>query len=229
MTLQMNDLDRCESAPVLGAHTEAEKNFPALYRDFGKRALDLTVVFLLLPIILPLILIFCALIALDGHSPIYMQNRVGRGGRIFRMYKLRTMIPDAKAGLSKYLAENPSAMLEWELKQKLSNDPRITVVGRILRSSSLDELPQLLNVLKGDMSLIGPRPMMIEQMPMYPGSAYYHLRPGVTGTWQVSDRNNSSFAGRAPFDTSYHRDLSLWVDIRVLFQTALVVIRRTGC
>jgi lipopolysaccharide/colanic/teichoic acid biosynthesis glycosyltransferase len=195
----------------------------------GKRGFDVALVVHSLPIVLPLIALLALIVAIDGSNPFYTQNRVGRNGRVFRIYKLRTMIPNAKARLDDYLAQNSKARAEWDKNQKLRNDPRVTKLGRFLRNSSLDELPQLINVLKGDMSLIGPRPMMIEQMPIYPGRAYYDLRPGISGSWQVSDRNGSTFAARAKYDTDYHRDLSLWVDIKIMVRTFGAVVRRTGC
>jgi lipopolysaccharide/colanic/teichoic acid biosynthesis glycosyltransferase len=198
------------------------------YRSLGKRFLDILLVVMALPMVLPLVLILAVLIMRDGHSPFYMQERVGRGGRIFRLWKLRTMVPDAKAHLEKYLAGNEEARREWDAYQKLSCDPRITGFGRFLRKSSLDEIPQLWNVLKGDMSLVGPRPMMPEQRDLYPGRAYYALRPGLTGMWQVSDRNASTFAQRAEFDTTYERDLSAMLDAKLIVTTVGVVVRGTG-
>lgn len=199
-----------------------------LYRLVLKRALDIFVVLLALPIIALTIGSLAALIALDGHSPFYTQKRVGRSGQIFTLWKLRTMIPDADGRLAAHLSSNEMARREWEAYQKLSKDPRITPLGQFLRKSSLDELPQLWNVLKGEMSLVGPRPMMPEQRTLYAGSAYFLLRPGLTGLWQVSDRNNSTFAQRAEFDTIYERELSWATDLRLLVATVGVVLRGTG-
>ena len=154
--------------------------------------------------------------------------RVGRHGRIYTIWKLRSMTRDADQALEAHLAANPEARVEWDRTQKLKNDPRITKLGRVLRKSSLDELPQLFNVLRGDMSLVGPRPMMPEQQALYPGTAYYKLRPGITGMWQVSKRNESTFADRARFDTQYDRRLSLLTDIKLLLATVRVVLRGTG-
>lgn len=228
MTLQVNDLDRREAAPVAQL-VDTSDNLAQLYRTHGKRFLDVALVILSLPFVLPLVGVLALLVALDGHNPFYTQNRVGRHGRIFRIYKLRTMVPNAKASLKDYLAKNSAARAEWEATQKLRNDPRITPLGRFLRNTSVDELPQLLNVLKGDMSLIGPRPMMIEQMPLYPDRTYYQMRPGVSGLWQVSDRNDTTFAERAIYDSSYNRQLSLWTDIKIIAKTFTVVLRGTGC
>lgn len=199
-----------------------------IYRGLGKRCGDILLVVLALPMVLPLVLMLALIIMRDGHSPFYTQERVGRGGRIFRLWKLRTMVPNAKAHLEKYLEGNPEARREWDEYQKLSCDPRITAFGRLLRKTSLDELPQLWNVLKGDMSLVGPRPMMPEQRDLYPGRAYYALRPGLTGMWQVSDRNASTFAQRAEFDTTYERELSAGLDTRLIVATVGVVLRGTG-
>lgn len=199
-----------------------------LYRDHLKRVLDIALVLLATPIALPLILIAAALAAMEGGSPFYWQDRVGLGGRSFRMLKIRTMVPNAKARLESYLADNPEARREWDHSQKLKHDPRITRLGYFLRKSSLDELPQLWNVLKGDMSIVGPRPMMVEQKPLYEGHAYYALRPGITGFWQVSDRNETSFVARARYDTDYYHSVSLATDLAVLVRTVTVVVRGTG-
>jgi lipopolysaccharide/colanic/teichoic acid biosynthesis glycosyltransferase len=198
------------------------------YRNGGKRVLDIVLVLLAMPAVLPMVLL-CALgVMLDGGSPFYGQLRVGRGGTQFKMWKLRTMVPDADGELLRHLAENPEARVEWEVKQKLKDDPRITRFGHILRRLSLDELPQLWNVLRGDMSLVGPRPMMPDQQPLYPGHAYYLLRPALTGPWQVSDRNACSFAARASYDDVYERDVTLVTDIRIMLATIRVVLRATG-
>ena len=198
------------------------------YRRAAKRWLDIAFVLAALPIVLPVVLVLAAAIKLGGSSPFYRQERLGLGGRTFTLWKLRTMVEDADVRLGEYLAKHDGARQEWDAYQKLSHDPRITELGNFLRKSSLDELPQLWNVLKGDMSLVGPRPMMPEQRPLYPGHAYYSLLPGVTGLWQVSDRNGSTFAQRAEFDAAYDMDVSLATDLRVLFATVGVVLRGTG-
>jgi lipopolysaccharide/colanic/teichoic acid biosynthesis glycosyltransferase len=198
------------------------------YQVSGKIVFDWLFILASLPIVLPLIGIFALLAALDGAAPFYRQRRVGRNGKVFHMIKIRTMVPDAEHILQEYLEQNPEAGYEWEHKQKLRYDPRITRLGRFLRKTSLDELPQMWNVLRGEMSLIGPRPMMVDQRVLYPGSAYYRMRPGITGLWQVSDRNQSSFAERAYFDTTYYNDLSLRADLSIFIRTIGVVLRGTG-
>ena len=199
-----------------------------LYRRVTKYPLDVSLTLLALPIVVPVVLVMALLIMLDGHNPFYSKMRVGRRGRIFRMWKLRTMVHDADARLESYLSANPSARLEWQSTQKLKNDPRITLAGRILRKTSLDELPQLWNVLRGDMSLVGPRPMMASQRKDYFGLSYYSLRPGITGLWQISDRNDCDFVDRVRYDDLYERMISFRTDLWILLRTVGVVFRGTG-
>ncbi len=216
-------------AEVAAARPEADEDLKSgLYRSGGKRVLDLALVILTAPIVLPLVAFLAALVALEGGRPFYTQNRAGRSNRAFRIYKLRTMVVDAEARLAEYLAANAEARAEWDAHQKLRNDPRITRIGAFLRRTSLDELPQLWNVFIGDMSLVGPRPMMLEQRALYPGRAYYRMRPGITGPWQVSDRNAVEFKSRAVFDHRYFHDLSFATDTRLLLQTVRAVMRCTG-
>jgi lipopolysaccharide/colanic/teichoic acid biosynthesis glycosyltransferase len=199
------------------------------YRNGLKRVLDVTLVLLAAPIMVTLVLgLALALLIMEGGVPFYRQDRVGRGGKIYKMWKLRSMVHDAETRLADHLAADPLARAEWDSTQKLKADPRITRFGRLLRKSSMDELPQLWNVLLGDMSLVGPRPMMDGQQGLYPGIAYYRLRPGITGFWQVSKRNESTFAERADFDDRYDREVSLATDLRLLTATVGVVIRATG-
>lgn len=198
------------------------------YRSRGKRALDITLVVASLPFVALLVGILAIIVAFDRSNPFYAQDRVGRAGRVFRIWKLRTMVPDADERLAAYLEANPAAKEEWNRTQKLRHDPRITRIGHFLRRSSLDELPQLFNVLKGDMSLVGPRPMMVNQRALYPGTDYFLLRPGLTGLWQISERNGSSFAARADYDAEYNRTLSLATDLQTMRRTVSVVLRGTG-
>ena len=200
----------------------------AFYRHGAKRCLDIALVLLTLPISLPFIFGMMCLVAFDGHNPVYRQKRLGRGGRVFGLVKIRTMMPGADALLDHHLRKHPEARCEWDETQKLKDDPRITRIGGVLRKTSLDELPQLWNVLKGDMSLVGPRPMMVEQRALYPGDAYFDLRPGITGPWQISERNESSFAERARFDNQYLASLSFSGDMAILLRTVNVVLRGTG-
>lgn len=202
---------------------------PDLYRGGLKRALDLLAVLVMSLPVLMVLLPLVALVALDGHKPFFVQERLGRGGRVFRMIKLRTMVPDADRVLAATLAADPRARAEWDHHQKLRRDPRVTRFGGLLRRTSLDELPQLLNVALGHMSLVGPRPMLPSQRDIYPGTEYFEMRPGITGFWQVSERHESSFAERAAFDRRYHEELSLLTDLRVIWATLGVVTAATGC
>lgn len=219
------------SSKLFAAGSEAafqHKQSRGIYSAGAKRVLDVLIVLAAAPFLVPFFLIIGALVALDGHSPFFRQERVGMSGKRFYMWKFRTMVPDAEAHLQSYLAANPDARAEWDQKQKLTKDPRITTVGRILRRTSVDELPQLVNVLTGDMSLVGPRPMMPCQQALYPGHAYYRLRPGLTGSWQVSERHTSSFAERAVYDDAYETQLTFANDVRILAKTVGVVFRCTG-
>lgn len=199
------------------------------YRLFGKRLGDLLFVVVSLPLTLPLILVCALALWVGGGQPFYRQKRLGRNGRTFSMLKLRTMHRNADQMLESYLAADPALRAEWDNTQKLKNDPRITRLGTFMRQTSLDELPQLWNVLIGDMSVVGPRPMMPEQLPFYKDPVpYFDMRPGITGLWQVSDRNGNSFAHRSTVDAKYHTCLSLATDLRIMVQTISVVFRRTG-
>jgi exopolysaccharide production protein ExoY len=199
-----------------------------LYRNSLKRALDVAVIVMAAPVVLPVIGALAFLVARDGGKAFYTQQRVGKGGKPFRMWKLRSMVSDADARMEAYLAANPAARAEWDSTQKLKNDPRITRFGRLLRKTSLDELPQLYNVLIGDMSLVGPRPMMLNQQSLYPGTAYYALRPGITGYWQTAGRNRTTFEARAEYDATYEARLSFWTDTKIMARTVGVVMKATG-
>jgi lipopolysaccharide/colanic/teichoic acid biosynthesis glycosyltransferase len=194
-----------------------------------KRVLDLGLVLLFGPLFVPLILMLALLVRLDGGPSFYRQPRLGRHGRVFRLVKLRTMVVDADAALARHLESDPAAKAEWGATQKLRRDPRLTPLGGFLRRYSLDELPQLWNVLVGDMSLVGPRPMLPQQRPLYRGTAYFDMLPGLTGLWQISERNDCSFAARADYDTRYAQIASLGTDFRILWRTIDVVFRGTGC
>ncbi|WP_375227255.1 sugar transferase [Roseobacter sp. S98] len=223
--------DNHEARVELGIHQNVSEPdyLPTFsYATAGKRLLDVTLVILSMPVVFPVIVLMALMVALDGYSPFYTQKRIGLNGRTFRILKIRTMVHNADALLQQHLAENPVLAEEWNTTQKLKNDIRITRLGRFLRRTSMDELPQLINVLTGSMSLVGPRPMMVSQRSLYPGTSYFRLRPGLTGFWQISDRNNCSFRDRAKYDAEYERAVSLRTDISVLFRTVSVVLRGTG-
>lgn len=221
------DLPATELKSITSAHLAVLPR-EGVYRDRAKRALDLALLAVLALPTLVLMALVMPLIALDGASPIYRQERVGRNGKVFRLWKLRSMVKDADARLAVCLASDPGARAQWERHQKLTRDPRVTWIGRIIRKTSIDELPQLLNVLAGDMSLVGPRPMMVNQQDIYPGHAYYRMLPGITGAWQVADRHETSFAERALFDTRYYNQISLGTDLRIMARTVGVVLKAAG-
>lgn len=200
-----------------------------VYLALGKRLLDLVVLAITLPITLPVIGIFALALWIESGNPFYMQERLGRSGRVFRLLKLRTMYRGADKMLEDILANDAAMRIEWHFTQKLKNDPRITKVGRLLRATSMDELPQIWNVLIGEMSLIGPRPMMPDQLEMYGNPKSYNaMRPGLTGLWQIRERNDSHFSFRAEADRSYFNRVSIWLDMWILFKTVGAVLRRTG-
>ena len=199
------------------------------YRTWGKRALDVALVLLSLPVTLPVIALSAMALFVESGLPFYTQYRLGRMGRRFKILKLRTMVRDADTVLEDYLEQDPVLRAEWDHTQKLKNDPRITKVGAVLRATSLDELPQIWNVLKGDMSLVGPRPMMPDQLSKYGDPrAYFSLRPGITGIWQVTARNEKAFDARNSFDVEYYNLHDLREDTLILWKTLFVVLRRTG-
>lgn len=225
----MSVKSRSVAVTCVAASPSVEKPQPWAYRRLFKRPLDVMVVLLTSPVVVPLILLLALAVMLDGRNPFYSQQRIGRDGRMFRMWKLRSMVPDADRRLNDYLDQNPQARQEWDETQKLRDDPRVTAVGRVLRACSMDELPQLWNVVTGDMSLVGPRPMMPDQQAMYSGDGYYRLRPGITGFWQTDGRNKTTFAARAWYDDHYERSLSFASDAAILLRTVAVVLGRTGC
>ena len=228
MTMQFDPKAMMTGAVAVAPTAEVAARAGLSYRDHVKRALDILLVLAAAPLVVPVVLLLAALATLDGGPAFYSQDRLGLGGRRFRMWKLRSMVTDADAALAAHLAADPAARIEWDRDQKLRHDPRITWLGRFIRRTSLDELPQLWNVLTGDMSLVGPRPMLPEQRALYPGHAYFRLRPGLTGSWQVSDRNASTFAARADFDRAYDAALTLTADLTILVATIGVVLRATG-
>ncbi len=200
------------------------------YARWGKRIFDVAFGLLILPVLLPVIAVLCALASLDGGLPVFGHRRIGKDGREFRCWKIRTMVVDAQERLKQHLIDNPEAAAEWQKNFKLEHDPRITRVGRFLRKSSLDELPQLFNVFRGDMSFVGPRPVVRDELERYGlnQKMYKSLRPGVTGLWQVSGRNDVSYDERVAMDVQYARKVSLIEDMRIVAKTATSVAGLTG-
>ena len=196
----------------------------------AKLVLDQLGAALALFLLAPLFLVLASLVRRDGGPALFRHKRVGAGGRTFECIKFRTMVLNADAALHDLLARDPAARREWEEQQKLRHDPRITPVGHFLRKTSLDELPQLLNVLRGEMSLVGPRPIVDAEISRYGRDIeyYYGTKPGITGLWQVSGRSDTSYARRVQLDRWYACNWSLWHDIAILAKTIPVVFRREG-
>ncbi|WP_395543675.1 sugar transferase [Neotabrizicola sp. sgz301269] len=204
---------------------------PNRYFGLRKRVFDLLLVAMMIPVALPVVALMWLLVRLDGGPGFYSQPRIGRDGRTFRCWKLRSMAVNAEERLRELCEADPKIAREWAENQKLANDPRITRIGQFLRKSSLDELPQLWNILVGDMSIVGPRPFLPEQQDLYTragGRAYFLMRPGVTGEWQVYGRSATRFVDRIRFDEGYYDNASLGQDVRLLMGTARVVVRMTG-
>lgn len=195
-----------------------------------KRVFDIVASASLLVFLAPLLGVIAFLVRQSGTPIIFPHTRVGRGGRLFKCLKFRTMVPNAGEVLNELLRTDSTARAEWEESFKLKDDPRITALGAFLRTTSLDELPQLWNVLRGDMSLVGPRPVVVDEIERY-GDAkayYYEVRPGLTGLWQISGRSDLDYDRRISLDTWYVRNWTLWYDILILFKTVLTVPAKAG-
>lgn len=204
-----------------------------LGQSFSRRVkciFDMTLALLLVVLLLPVFALFSLLIIRDGGPVFYKHMRIGRDGVPFRCLKFRTMVRNADRVLQDHLASHPDAAAEWAAFHKLVDDPRITRIGRFLRSTSLDELPQLFNVLLGEMSLVGPRPVTEAELSYYGKDLFFYLeaRPGITGLWQVSGRSNLSYEQRVLYDTWYVKNWTLWLDVAILARTIPVVLSRTG-
>jgi exopolysaccharide production protein ExoY len=201
-----------------------------LYRKVGKRMLDILLVLISLPFTLPLILVLAALAMTYNKSPFFRHRRIGKSGREFYCWKIRSMISDAESHLRLHLENDPKARAEWERNFKLEDDPRITRLGGFFRRSSLDELPQMWNILIGDMGFVGPRPVTAVELDRYGShvAEYKMIRPGLTGLWQVSGRNDTSYEERVLMDVDYVHCCSPALDASIMFRTVMVVVGRTG-
>lgn len=196
----------------------------------AKRAFDVVGALALLLMLAPVLLVVAILVRLSGPNVLFAHPRVGQGGRLFPCYKFRTMVPDAQLVLERVLAERPDLRVEWERDFKLKDDPRVTRVGKFLRKYSLDELPQFWNVLRGDMSLVGPRPIVMDELKRYGRHAdcYLAARPGVTGLWQISGRSDVDYDRRIQLDREYMERRCVAMDLAIVFKTAWVVLMRRG-
>jgi exopolysaccharide production protein ExoY len=197
----------------------------------GKRCFDFHVALGAILLLAPLIAtIALALLLLQGRPVLIRHRRVGRDGALFPCFKFRTMVRDADKVLQRVLDRDPDLRREWEQNRKLQDDPRITAFGRIVRETSVDEIPQLFNILRGHMSLVGPRPIVTDEIPLYGINIqhYYRVRPGLTGAWQVGGRSDVCFARRVDLDTSYVATRSFRTDIGILARTVPAVLKRRG-
>jgi exopolysaccharide production protein ExoY len=196
-----------------------------------KRVFDIIAACLIILLASPFFLLVAAGLLISQGRPILIRHkRVGRGGRHFPCYKFRTMVRDADAVLRRHIAGNPEAGREWEATRKLKHDPRVTALGHVLRKASVDELPQLYNVLRGDMSLVGPRPIVEDEIKFY-GAAirkYYSVRPGLTGLWQVSGRSDVSYGSRVKLDVAYIETATFPTDMMILLKTVPAVLKSKG-
>lgn len=218
--------------PANADFSEAGIDFPPPIGGLLKRSFDIAGSLIGLIALSPLFLMVALLVKFSDGGPIfYGHSRIGRGGRIFPCLKFRTMVQDGERVLAAYLAANPDANAEWIATRKLKNDPRVTRVGAVLRKLSLDELPQIINILQGEMSLVGPRPVVRDELEIYGSSAVYYLksRPGLTGLWQVSGRNDVSYDSRVAFDRHYVENWSMFEDIRIIIKTVPAVWMSRGC
>ncbi|MER8743745.1 sugar transferase [Mesorhizobium sp. M1004] len=193
-----------------------------------KRMLDLIIAVTALVGAAPVMIVVAMLIRMTTGGPaVFSHSRVGFGGKPFNCYKFRSMVADSEDVLKAYLEANPHMRMEWEKTHKIKDDPRVTFLGRMLRKSSLDELPQLYNIIRGDMSCVGPRPIVKEELERYGDHVgeYLRMRPGLTGLWQVSGRSSVDYATRVALDSQYVRNWSVWFDIVILFRTVFAVMR----
>ena len=199
-------------------------------RSAIKRCMDISGSLVLGAVLSPVIIVCGIAIRRQGGSVLFSHERVGRDGRRFKVYKFRSMVPDAEAALEQLLQDHPELCDEWERDHKLRDDPRITPIGKFLRRTSLDELPQLINVLRGEMSLVGPRPITEAEMEKYGRAVGFYLqtKPGITGLWQVSGRNDTHYERRVALDRYYAERASVVMDIGILLRTVLVVLGRRG-
>jgi len=215
-------------------HLAQQRPKPPLSRrppgDAAKRLLDIIGALLLALVLSPLLVVVSLALARDRGPVIYRHSRTGRDGQSFGCLKFRTMVPNAEQALRDLLQRDPDLNREWQRDHKLRNDPRVTTIGRFLRRTGLDELPQLWNVLRGDMSLVGPRPVVREEWERYGNRLHHYLaaRPGVTGLWQVMGRSDCCYRRRVALDSFYVRKRTLLLDVYILFQTIKVVVCGRG-
>ena len=195
-----------------------------------KSTIDIVGAFSVLVVFSPLFIFIACKIRKDGGPAFYSHERIGKNGKPFQCIKFRSMIINSQEVLEELLANDEEAKAEWERDFKLRNDPRVTPIGKFIRKTSLDELPQLINVLKGEMSLIGPRPVIEEEKKYYGKhwDEFLSIKPGMTGLWQVSGRNDTTYDERVSLDIKYIRNWTLWMDIKIVFKTIGIIFNPKG-
>ncbi|MHB0950900.1 MAG: sugar transferase [Allorhizobium sp.] len=223
----MKSATRSASSPFTRTHAAGTSPVGGI----SKRGFDIFVASVALLFLCPIFLMLMALVKFsDGGRVFYGHSRIGHSGRPFRCLKFRTMREDGDRILKEYLETHPSAYEEWRATRKLQHDPRVTTVGGVLRKLSLDELPQLINIIRGEMSIVGPRPVVEDELELYDAAAHYYLRtrPGLTGLWQVSGRNDVSYDSRVALDSHYVENWSLMTDIKIIGMTVPAVCLSRG-
>ena len=221
---------RLQNSPHKIRHKNYKYQNVTPYQVWGKQVFDITVASLMLLALAPVLIVLIAIVALDGGKPIFAHKRVGQFGRAFGCLKIRSMRHGAEQQLADILASDPVSAAEWAADHKLTNDPRVTRIGAFLRRSSLDELPQLINVIRGEMSIVGPRPVTSEELVRYgeASASYLSLKPGLTGPWQVDGRNEISYEERVALDVAYVSGRGFRRDISIVAKTGFSVLRLTG-
>jgi len=230
-TPELHVLERDAAARRSARRFSPAAPLPAELRGaYTKRIFDVVGALLLGIALSPFIIAICIMIRLEGRPILFWHKRIGRNGKAFLCLKFRTMDPDAEETLRELLKANPALRDEWTENHKLRNDPRITATGRFLRQSSLDELPQLWNILRGEMSLVGPRPIVRAELLRYGRevATYLAVRPGLTGLWQVKGRSDTTYRRRVAMDKYYVRNWSVLLDLQIVLATVGVVLKRAG-
>lgn len=221
---------RSRSVPVHG-FTQSKRDASAVVAGIGKYSLDAILALVGLVVLAPMILMLIAILMVLQGRPIFIAHRrIGKNGVMFHCLKFRTMVTNADEILTRHLAANPHHRAQWNATRKLKDDPRITPFGALLRKSSIDEIPQLLNVIQGTMSLVGPRPIVASEAELYGVhfADYIKVRPGLTGLWQVSGRSDTSYGERVLLDVRYVKERSIVGDLAILFKTVPAVLRSRG-
>lgn len=228
MNTRMSSIDFNEALELSQARTKQNVKSLNIYNKYIKRFIDIILSFIALVVLSPIFLIIGLSIKMESKGPVFfVHKRVGKNGKIIEMYKFRTMVPNAEELIKEF---TPEQMKEFKENFKLENDPRITKVGKVLRKTSLDELPQLINILKGELSIIGPRPVIGEELEKYEEnkSKFLSVTPGLTGYWAANGRSNTTYEERMAMELYYIDNMSWKMDIKVFFKTIISVLKKEG-